>query len=143
MNSPIHQLDFLKSKLALIAKNVDPSIAKELELMLDRVAHDLASIPRGGLRSLDGEFDKLLLGHLSASEITFIRQELKRRFGFTSLGSSPDERLAKISKAGKVVNESDAKIVQDHLAGDYHGYTMSDDMRIKFEAMLQDYETHR
>ena len=111
--------------------------------VLELASKNLATLPHSGFNDLDREFDKLLVGHTSADAVASIRSELMKRFGRVSFRKSPDLQLAAILKKGKVLNEVEAKTIEDHLNGDYGGYKLSESERSKLSNMLSSYESSR
>lgn len=143
MMSKEQKLEFLNAKLQLLAPHRDPAEIGVLQDVLEKVSKNLTALPQSGFNDLDREFDKLLVGHTSADAVASIRSELMKRFGRVSFRKSPDLQLATILKKGKVLNEVEAKTIEDHLNGDYGGYKLSESERSKLGNMLNSYESSR
>lgn len=138
------ELEFLNSKLRFMNRYVDASIVAALQHLLNKVAASTIAIPRSALNDIDKEFDKILIGHVSPNVVASIRADLIERFGYASFGGvAPDSLILKLLKCGIIDNETEAKVVQDHLSGDYGGYKLSDRRRIRLGKMLNAYEVSR
>lgn len=135
-------LQFLDEKLRLMRPYMESQTADAFHQIHSHLRTNLQKIPFAALRSGDAELDGIIDRLLLPDQEALLRKELIKRFGFSSLGRTPDRILKSVLSKGRISNVREAEVVKDRLADQIRPGFGSDEY-LTFSKMMAEYETRQ
>jgi hypothetical protein len=140
MNRP----EFLRHKLKLIAENGafgDEKGARDFAARWESQIANPSSDVANSYRTVEEELNNVLrMAVFPSAKRKTIKEELTKKFGTYSLGTSNEQVMKKVLKRGKIENEDEFYVVKELVSFIADDDDVTPEQQLKLDKIMTDYE---